>query len=129
MIATDFRQWLESIEGFPPTHYQHAAESPSKRFAWFIFSGSTLSAETLNIGEPPDTYYADLEIYDDDLEDLQETLDALLARADYRGTFGGGWIEDVLFEDQRDDYVPQVDADSIPQYFTFYRVTLTGYRA
>lgn len=129
MIAKDFRRWLESIEGFPPTHYQHAGQDPGNRFAWFIFSGSQLTAETLRIGEPPDQLFADLEIYDDDLNSLTETIDSLLALADHRGEFGEGSIEDVAFEDQRDDYEPLVDADSVPPFSVFFRVTLTGYQS
>ncbi len=127
-ISTDFIQFLEAIEGFPATHYQHASQASPSRFAWFIFSGSQLSSESLNIGEPPDQVFADLEIYDSDLSDLEETIDALLAFADYRGEFGEAAIEDINFEDQRDDYEPLVDADSVPPFSVFFRVTLTGYR-
>lgn len=126
MIAKDFRQFLESLEGFPPTHYQHASGDTLDRFAWFIFSGSQTSAETLAPG-PPDQLFADLEIYSNDLDDLSETIDTLMSVSDHRGEFGAGQIEDVAIEDQRDDYTPLADAESLPKFSVFFRVTLTGY--
>lgn len=130
-LAADIVVWLNDITvtndtDFPPTHYQHLPTQTPTRFAWFMISDSSVSGESLG-GEPPDTFSIDLEVYTETTIDLENIANALRELNDYDGDFGSGTVQNVEISNQSDDYVPLVDRDDLPAYFSTYRLTLTGY--
>ena len=126
-IQSDLIAFLNSIEGMPPVHYQHMDGNPGDRFVWAIISGSDMIGETLDRGELPDTIYFDLEAYSNSLTDLGEIIELLFTMQDYDGPFGTGEIQDFALSDQRDDYTPLADAETLPKYSANFRLTIIGY--
>jgi hypothetical protein len=129
-LASDLIVWLESQsvgnDDFPPPHYQHLPEQTPDRFCWFMVSDSLVTGDSLD-GEPPDTFVVDLEIYTDSTLELEAISAVIAAMNDYSGDLGSGSVQLVEIGNQSDDYVPLVDRDDLPAYFSGYRLTLIGY--
>ena len=129
-LASDLITWLNSqsvgSDDFPPTHYQHLPKQTPERFAWFMISDSSVSGESLT-GEPPDTFVVDLEIYTNSTLELEAIAAVISAMNDYSGDLGAGSVQLVEIGNQSDDYVPLVDREDLPAYFSSYRLTLIGY--
>lgn len=129
-LATDLITWLESQsideEDFPPTHYQHLPQQTPERFAWFMISDSLVSGDSLD-GETPDTFIVDLEVYTNSTIELEAVGKVMSLLNDYDGTMGAGSVQLVEVGNQSDDYVPLVDRDDLPTYFSSYRLTIIGY--
>ena len=129
-LPSDLLAWLESQEvdgeSFPPTHYQHLPEKTPDRFAWFMIRDSSVSGDSLD-GEPHDTFVIDLEVYTDSTIELEAVGKVMSLLNDYDGEFGAGSVQLVEVGNQSDDYVPLVDRDDLPTYFSGYRLTIIGY--
>jgi len=127
MLEVDLVSWLDSTLGCE-VFYQHLHRQPVSPFVWFTRSGDS-SADALDDSGDPDVVFCDLEIYSDDLAELQTICAALRAERDYRGDLGNGYVDDIAIVDQVDDYQLRASAESLPQFSTSFRLTITGYES
>lgn len=58
-------------------------------------------------GEDPHVEFFDVEIYGDDLGEVEAIADAIKALGPYRGAFGAGAVNGFFVEDHSDDYIPR----------------------
>lgn len=124
-LEQDLIAWLAAATGVP-VHFQHLDRKPADVFVWFIRNGDE-SADTIDQTGDPDVVYFDLEAYASSLTEAGRIADVIRGLRDYRGAVGTGWVDDVDFQDQRDDYEPQANAESLPDYAVSFRMVVTGY--
>ncbi len=126
MIETNFVAYLKTLQAGLRVFYLHLESKPPDKFIFFVRAGDE-RLDTIDDDGEPDIIYFDVEVWASTLDDLV-TLDTLLrATSDYRGAFGTGRVEDIRVEDQRDDYEPLANADTLPEFSSAFRVTITGY--
>ena len=125
MLENDLVAWLNSVLGCD-VHYQHLDRKPATTFAWFIRSGDD-SADSLDDDGEPDQVFFDLELYSSSLTGLQSLSSLMRSQRDYRGDIGTGYVDDIAITDQVDDYQLRANADTLPEYSTSFRLTVTGY--
>jgi hypothetical protein len=127
MLEQDLVTWLSEITALP-AHYQHLDSKPARAFVWFIRNGDD-DLDTLDGSGEPDVVYFDLEIYDQTPVSVQSLAQVIRSYRDYRGELGDGAVDDIAFEDQRDDYESQASADTLPPYTAAFRLIVSGYEA
>jgi hypothetical protein len=128
MLENDLVTWISSVLTDCEVFYQHLNRNPGSPFAWFIRSGDS-TADSLNDDGEPDQVFFDLEIYSNDLTELQTLAATIRDQRDYRGDIGNGYVDDVSIADQVDGYELQASAESLPEYSTAFRVIVTGYES
>jgi hypothetical protein len=125
MLEADLVAWLsDNLEA--EVFYQHINHQPTSPFVWFSRSGDE-TFDTLDGDGEPDVVYFNLEIYSDDLGELQSLSSELRSHRDYRGSIGTGYVDDIGISDQIDDYQFKATADSLPEFSTSFRLIVTGY--
>lgn len=127
MLENDLITWLASVTS-QTVFYQHLNREPPDSFLWFIRNGDDGNDELDGSGEP-DTVYFDLEAYASTPAEIQALAKILRQQRDYRGALGSGTVDDIDFQDQRDDYEPQANADTLPDYSATFRMVVTGYES
>lgn len=127
MLEQDLVDWLSETTGVA-AHYQHLDSKPPQQFVWFIRNGDG-DLETLDGTGEPDIVYFDLEIYAETPAAVQAIALLIRAKRDYRGDIGDGRVEDIAFEDQRDDYESQASAETLPAYAASFQLVVSGYEA
>lgn len=126
MLEQDLVKWLAELTALP-VYYQHIDQQPAEKFVWFTRNGDDSTDCLDELGEEPDIVYFDVELYASSAIELQEKTKLLRSGRDYRGDLDTGWVDDIAIADQRDDYQPQANAESLPPFMSAYRFTVTGY--
>ena len=76
----------------------------------------------------PEEQNFDIEIYHFDPEVVESNANALHLLDGYRGNFGDGSVQQILVDDQNDDYQPRVDfGDDLFFQVAFIRVEVRLY--
>jgi len=131
MLETSFIGFLQAELGLSSgsVFYQHLTQQPPATFVWFVRNGDERADSLDDDGEEPFVVFFDVEIYAGTPAAIQQKSQQLRSISDHRGAFGGGFVQDVSVQDQRDDYENQANAESLPAYSAAFRVSITGYTA
>lgn len=129
--AADFCEFIRAIDGFCQTFHSHIEEADlviGEPLAVVYLSGVE-NGETLADDEP-DAIFLDLELYAATPEELETLQTLLYSVSGYNGVLANArGVQDVEFTDQRDDYTPQANGESLPRLFVSMQVELRGYYA